>query len=181
MDETVAVIVGKDDANTIRAIARCLRSGGREAQQLRDFAADLEKRNRVQGLQFQPYPGQLLVCNFGIGFQRPEIVKTRPVIVVSPQPRFNSGLCTVVPISSKPPNQIEPYHYSMDPTLIPGEKYPEAWIKGDLVQTVGLHRLDRFKVGFRNYQAPILPEAVLTEARRCVLHATGMHTLTALW
>ena len=174
----VQVVVDENDADIVRSVGRLLRNGDALAQQLRDFVSAVTNDPLPNGLKFQPYEGQLLACHFGLGFQRPEIVKTRPVIVISPPPRFNSGLCSVVPISSSAPRNPQPYHYRLPDDVIPGGRYPESWAKCDLVQTVGLHRLDRFKVGFRAYQAPILPAGILTELRRCILHAMGMPGLT---
>lgn len=181
MQKPYTVLVDEGDERAIQELAACLRAGGRGAQQLRDFAISCAEDQPVQGLKFQPYPGQILVCQFGIGFQRPEIVKTRPVMVISPQPRFRSGLCTVVPISSRRPETIYPYHFQLPSGILNDSKYKEAWVKADLVQTVGLHRLDRLKTGFRKYYAPVVSDEVLRCVRRCVLHATGMHMLTELW
>ncbi|MEQ8710613.1 MAG: type II toxin-antitoxin system PemK/MazF family toxin [Rhodospirillales bacterium] len=178
---TIATVVVNEptDERVVQRIAEALRANGQYAKQIRDFADMLEDNQHPLGLKFQPKPGQLLVCRFGLGFQQPEMVKTRPVLVVSPHQRRWTGLCLVVPISSVPPDPVEPYHYRLPDGLLPSKKYPEAWIKGDLVITVGKHRLDRIKTGFRQYEAPLVPPEVLREARRCILHATGMHTLTA--
>ena len=35
-------------------------------------------------LPFQPKPGMLLMCDFDTGFRPPEMVKVRPVVVISP-------------------------------------------------------------------------------------------------
>lgn len=36
-------------------------------------------------LRFHPKPGTILMCDFDTGFQVPEMVKKRPVIVLSPK------------------------------------------------------------------------------------------------
>lgn len=182
MARSVSVIVNQDDdERVIQQIAAVLRGNNAYARQVRDFAAAVDKGRLPKGLNFQPKPGQLLICNFGLGFQVPEIVKARPVLVISPYRRVWSGLCTVVPISSVRPRETKAYHFQLPDGIVPSGKYAEAWLKGDLVQTVGAHRLDRFKRGFRDYVAPMVPDEVLRAARRCVLHAAGMDRLTSHW
>lgn len=169
------------DERVLQTLAAQLRSNTEAARQLRDFADSLEKDQVPQGLSFQPSPGQILICHFGLGFRKPENVKTRPVLVVSPHRRDATKLCVVVPISSNVPDPVRAYHYKLPAGLVPSDKYKEAWLKGDLVVSVGCHRLDRFKAGFRQFVAPTVPAEVLREARRCVLHAAGMHSLTEHW
>lgn len=182
MAKTVNVVLNNDsDEDVIQAIAAALRGNAGPARQLRDFAETLENDQPVHGLQFQPKPGQLLVCHFGLGFQPPEMVKTRPVLVLSPKVAQWSRLCLIVPISSKAPEPVMNHHYRLPDDTVPGNKYPESWVKGDMVTAVSCHRLDRFKVGFRQYVAPQVSAEVLKEARRCALHALGMHSLTVYW
>src|SRR3546814_2449978 len=40
-----------------------------------------------------PPTGTILTCNFDAGFKEPEMVKRRPVIVVSPKISIRAGLC----------------------------------------------------------------------------------------
>jgi len=47
-------------------------------------------------LKYHPDPGDILICNFAVGFKEPEMVKSRPCVVLSPRLRRRSGLCTVV-------------------------------------------------------------------------------------
>lgn len=178
----VNVVVNQaEDERVMQRLARALRANDMYARSLRDFSDSYEHEQRIQGINFNPPPGQILVCNFGLGFKVPEPVKVRPVLVISPKADDWTGLCTVLVISSNRPDPIEPYHLQLPAGLLPDEKYPEAWIKGDLVMTVGHHRLDRFKSGRREYITPVVGADVLKEARRCVLHATGMHSLTIHW
>jgi len=182
MAKAVTVVLNQDsDEKVIQELAACLRANDALARQLRDFADTLENEQRVQGLSWQPRPGQILVCHFGLGFREPEMVKTRPVMVISPKVTPWTKLCIVLPISSRAPDPILGHHYRLPDGLLPGTKYEEAWVKGDTIIAVGCHRLDRIKTGFREYVAPCAPAAVLTEARRCILHATGMHSLTVHW
>lgn len=182
MAKSVEVVINKfTDEDTLQQIGHILRSNESLASQVRDFTESYKNDQIPKGLKFEPVPGKLLICHFGLGFQRPEIIKTRPVLVISPKYHEKRGLCTVVPISSKEPRQERPYHLKLPNGLVPSNKYENAWLKGDLVQTVGLHRLDRFKVGYRQYRDPIVPSHILHAARRCVLHATGMSSLTQHW
>lgn len=182
MAKSVTVVVNQDDDEAIlQEFAARLRANDQYATQLRDFADTITQDQTVQGIAFQPKAGQILVCHFGLGFRKPEMVKTRPVLVISPKVQPWTKLCLVLPISSTPPEPELDCHYRLPDGLVPGNKYDEAWIKGDMVFAVGCHRLDRIKAGFRNYVAPIVPPDVLKEARRCVLHATGMHSLTDHW
>lgn len=178
---TQVLVNSEDDERVLQLLAGALRRGDRFSKQLRDFADTIEEDPLPAGLRFEPLPGQLLACHFGLGFEVPENVKTRPVLVISPRQRERTGLRLVVPISSKPPREPRAHHYRLPDGLVPNDKYEESWIKGDMAISVGLHRLDRFKVGFRDYRAPTVPDEVLREARRCVLHAAGMDTLTAHW
>lgn len=174
--ESVTVAVSPGDAEAIRRCAEIIRHGGADAQTVRDLAQNV----KLKGIPFQPSPGQILVCNFGTGFRKPEITKVRPVVVVSPQPRFRSGLCTVVPLSTVEPENVMPYHYKLPRGLVPNEPAgKDSWAKCDLVATVGLKRLDRVRVQFRNYVAPIIPPDDLKAIRKCLLHVIGLDQLTA--
>lgn len=111
-------------------------------------------------LPFHPHPATLLICDFDTGFRPPEIVKKRPVVVVSPRRRRGSGLCTVVPLSSTPPEVVEDFHHRMSMDSLVGKlRRKETWAKCDLLYTVSLERLDRVLVGKnqdgrRQYRAP---------------------------
>lgn len=64
-------------------------------------------------LTFHPKPGMALMCDFNTGFVAPEMIKKRPVVVVSPRPRRSNQLCTIVPLSTTRPDPVEPYHHCM--------------------------------------------------------------------
>lgn len=78
-----------------------------------------------------------------------------------------------------------PYHKQIEiPFEMPIEWGSAArWIKGDMVNAVGFHRLDllrlgKDKQGKRIYQMNPLPDALLKVVRICVLHGMGLSTLT---
>lgn len=70
-------------------------------------------------LTFVPNKGTLLMCNFTTGFQPPEMVKIRPVIVISPRRRDNAQTCIVVPLSTQKPTKIKPWHINIAKELFP--------------------------------------------------------------
>jgi mRNA interferase MazF len=126
-------------------------------------------------LTFHPSPGAIVICDFSTGFRPPEMVKVRPVVVISPR-RRSAQLVTIVPLSSTPPLPAEPWHYRL-----PLGAYPPArgaiWAKCDMVQTVGLARLDRVKAkiqGQRVYQAFQLGDAELAAILAGVKAALGL-------
>jgi mRNA interferase MazF len=126
-------------------------------------------------LTFHPGPGAIVICDFSEGFRPPEMVKIRPVVVISPR-RRSVQLVTVVPLSSVVPAPLEPWHYQL-----PHGAYPPArgaiWAKCDMVVTVGLTRLDRVKVriqGRRAYQTFQLGDMELTAIMAGVRAALGL-------
>jgi mRNA interferase MazF len=126
-----------------------------------------------------------LIADFSSGFKEPEMVKRRPVIVISPKIRLRGGLCTVVALSTLAPTKVMPYHcqLTIDPPLpAPWDQNPK-WIKGDMVYALGFHRLDLVRIGkdlsgTRVYRYTTLPNEDLKKARACVLHAMGLSVLT---
>lgn len=91
-------------------------------------------------LTYQPKPNTIIMCNFE-GFISPEMVKNRPVIVLT-KSKDNPKLVTIVPISTTEPHEITDLHVEIVGP-IDGKK---AWVKCDMVTTVCLERLDRLKV-----------------------------------
>ena len=134
-------------------------------------------------IQFHPKQGAILVCNFDPGFKQPEMVKRRPVVVISPQISARADLCTVVPISTEPPRKVMPYHYEIDVELPPPWEKGPNWVKGDMVYAVAFRRLELIRFGRaednrRTYILIQLQNRDLKEVRKCVLHALGFSSLT---
>lgn len=125
------------------------------------------------------------MCDFNSGFKIPEMVKRRPVVVISPQIKSRSQLCTVVSLSTTKPDPIMPYHSEIE---LPSGKFPKnmnktVWIKGDMVNTVGFHRLDlirleRDDIGKRTYCLHVLDKESMNTVQRCILHGLGLSDLT---
>ena len=95
-----------------------------------------------------PVTGTLLLCDFSVGFKVPEMVKLRPVVVISPKIAARPGLCTVVALSTTKPDPVMSYHCEIHVPALPESWSSEVvWVKGDMVNTVGFHRLDFFRLG----------------------------------
>jgi mRNA interferase MazF len=126
-------------------------------------------------LTFHPGRGTIVICDFSLGFRPPEMVKVRPVVVISPR-RRTTQLATVVPLSSVPPLPVQPWHYQLPPGAYPPTRHA-IWAKCDVVVTVGLARLDRVKAkiaGRRVYRTFQLAEADLAAILAGVRSALGL-------
>ena len=126
-------------------------------------------------LTYHPGPGAIVICDFSTGFRAPEMVKVRPVVVISPR-RRRAQLVTVIPLSSAPPVPAEPWHFPIPPGMYPPARGP-MWAKCDMVVTVALDRLDRVLThdarGQRVYQVFQLAAGDMTGLHRAVLAALG--------
>ena len=132
-----------------------------------------------------PELGAVLMCDFNAGFRVPEMDKRRPVVILSPKIKSRHHLCTVVSLSTDPPDPVMPYHRQIDirPRLPRPWQSDGVWIKGDMVNAVGFHRLDFIRLGKdrdgkRIYLYEPLSEENLKIIRECVLRAMGMSVLT---
>lgn len=131
-----------------------------------------------------PKTGSIVICDFNTGFREPEMCKIRPVMVLSPKIASRHHLCTVVTLSTTAPDPIMPYHrqIDLDPVLPPKYRSQGIWIKGDMVNAVGFHRLNLIFDGKNNNKRNYLYEGQIEEnikiARQCVLRALGMSVLT---
>ncbi|BBD36891.1 hypothetical protein Amn_17710 [Aminobacter sp. Y103A] len=138
------------------------------------------------GIKEHPLQGSIVTVDYSKGgFEEPEMMKRRLAIVLSPKIVSRPHLCTVVPLSLTEPEKIMPYHKQIEiPFDMPKEWGNMArWVKGDMVNAVGFHRVDLLRLGKDNqgkriYQMQALPAAILTVVRACVLHGMGLSTLT---
>lgn len=131
------------------------------------------------GLRFHPRAGTLLMCDFR-GMVPPEINKRRPVIVVTPRLQYRDRMATVVPTSTSEPKHPQPYHVELSRNYFPGEDPTKrVWAKADLVCSVSFERLDRFMLGPRRYEAPMISTADLEAVRQGILSGLGFVNLTA--
>ena len=79
-----------------------------------------------------PPAGSILMCDFTSGFRPPEMVKVRPVVVISPKIAARPGLCTIVALSTTAPDPVMPYHCQIDirPRLPDWMQSDGVWVKG---------------------------------------------------
>lgn len=136
-------------------------------------------------IQFHPEQGTIVVCDFD-GFVPPEMIKRRPAVVVSPRLRRRNGLCTVVPLSTTPPDPVCPYHFKLHvaPTLPAPYNAAFHWVKADMLYTVAFSRLHlpfdgKDASGKRNYDVRVIDNADLLKIQECMLHALGLTRLTS--
>lgn len=113
-------------------------------------------------ITFIPKRGAILVCNFDPGSLPPEMVKARPVVVLSIDEHNyrhgkRPGLCTVVPFSSTPPDSDKP-----SDVFIPAETYrslrQDSWARTAMMATVSHSRLDLVLSGGLRLRSEFLSE-----------------------
>lgn len=126
------------------------------------------------GLQFHPKKGTVVICDFR-GNIVPEIVKKRPVVVITNKLLYRSDLVTVVPLSTTPPEHNVNYvvklkgHYGID------KDKPQQYAKCDLVCSVSQRRLDRIKIGYRKYTCPEVLKEDFDNIIQGVKNALGLN------
>lgn len=125
-----------------------------------------------------------MICDFE-GFKAPEMIKRRPVVVVSNRLRKTTGLCTVVPCSTTQPAEILNCHYSfvLDPPLPSPHDAHAQWVKCDMVYTVSFDRLSvpfigKDANGKRIYDQRTVTDDELNGIRKAILHGLGFSNLT---
>jgi mRNA interferase MazF len=125
-------------------------------------------------LLFHPRAGQVFVCDFN-GFKEPEMVKPRPVIVVSPRLPYRSEIAAIVPISLTEPKHNLPFCYRLSKNYNPEEADDlPCWAKADMLLNIGTYRLSAFKVGRRKYAYPTLTPEDLAGVRHAILCGLGL-------
>jgi uncharacterized protein YifN (PemK superfamily) len=138
----------------------------------------MRSQMKDSGIRFHPHAGTVLICDFR-GNILPEIVKRRPVIVVTPRLPYRDKLYTVVPLSLTPPDHPQPYQVRLSKNYNPAEDPTlPCWAKCDLITNVSQKRLDRFRVGPRRYHTPRISAEDLAAVRNGMLAALGFPGLT---
>ncbi|MGA8575235.1 MAG: type II toxin-antitoxin system PemK/MazF family toxin [Candidatus Cybelea sp.] len=124
-----------------------------------------------------PKPGEVFVCDFS-GYVEPEIIKTRRVVVVSPQ-HSGARLALVVPVSTVKPRVILPIHVQLEGERTYGcfNGLPEVWVKADLMSHVRYDRLDRVRIRQQFIPTVSLTARDFRAVRQAVLHALGLGRL----
>ena len=101
-------------------------------------------------IAYHPPVGSIILCDYGRGgFIEPEMVKRRPVAVLSPRLPRRAKLVTVVPLSASPPRHRVPYAVQLDfaAPIDPHFCALTMWAKCDMVAAVCFDRLDLFRDG----------------------------------
>jgi len=104
-------------------------------------------------INFHPQLGQILICNYEASALGAEMIKARPCVVISPRLRRRNGLCTIVPLSTTPPQPPDAWHYLIRlerPLPKPFDSL-EMWAKCDMIATVSFERLSPLKCGRDQY------------------------------
>jgi mRNA interferase MazF len=136
-------------------------------------------------LSYYPNIGEIVLCDYR-GSVEPEMIKTRPVVVVSPRLRRRGNLVGVVPLSTTVPTSAEPYHclIELDNPLPPPFDNPVMWAKCDMYSVVSMQRLDRFKEakqrhgGARQWRVGKANAAQIIALKKAVLCGIGFDSLT---
>ncbi|MBC2836833.1 type II toxin-antitoxin system PemK/MazF family toxin [Paragemmobacter straminiformis] len=124
-------------------------------------------------LNFHPRAGQVLMCDFR-GFEVPEMVKVRPVVVVSPRLPYREHIVAIVPLSLTAPQRTYPFTVRLSKNYNPLETEDlPVWAKCDMLMNIGLHRLKGFKVDRRKWLTPQTTGDDLAAVRAGVLAALG--------
>lgn len=131
----------------------------------------VDQTRKNGALQFHLKTGEVVICNFETGFVVPEMVKSRPVVVISKSSTHWRKLCTVVPLSTTTPSRVEVWHVLMRNPLdriLPRHhafsRAVDVWAKCDMITTVCFSRITRphdRQGGQRRYTATKLCEADL--------------------
>ncbi|MFT0520916.1 type II toxin-antitoxin system PemK/MazF family toxin [Pseudomonas faucium] len=114
------------------------------------------------------------MCDFS-GFQVPEMIKVRPVVVLRKH-SHNHQLVTIVPLSTTAPQRLARHHVAL-PSYVPGAA-EMCWAKCDMIYTVATSRLDRCRVksrqgGGREYLVPTLQLEHFAAVQAAVCFALG--------
>ena len=136
-------------------------------------------------LAYYPRPGEIVWCGYDYDVVDPEMRKPRPVVIVSPRLRRRPKLTAVVPLSYSAPEPLEDYHCYLEltrPLPTPFDA-PACWAKCDMVATVSLDRLDRFKerhpvTGARLYRTGQLSAEQFLDVQKALLNGLGFSSLT---
>lgn len=115
------------------------------------------------------------------------VKSSRPVVALTSSMRGRSNLVTVVSLSTKEPPVILDHHYKLPRAsmpMLPRFQDNETWVKGDMIYTVGFHRLDLIRLGTkdrttgkRQYFKRRLGREQMTEIYSCVLSGLNLKHL----
>lgn len=120
-------------------------------------------------LPYHPRPGEVLICDYDDSAVGAEMVKRRPVVVVSRRDASGGRLATVVPLSTTPPASARAWHHAMPHLRISG--WPDTattWAKCDMLATVSFVRLNKpyVKTKSGRHYITLIPDPIDLEAVR---------------
>lgn len=122
-----------------------------------------------------------MLVRFDKAFKVPEMVKTRPCLVVSKRIKSRPNLVTVVPLSTTEPDPVMPYHCEIDVEVELPRRWSAktCWVKGDMVYALSFERVDLFNLGpdesgRRRYQTETISRDTLRKIQKCILVGLGM-------
>lgn len=102
-------------------------------------------------LPYLPKQGEILICDFDDSAVGAEMVKRRPVVVISRHDAHRSQLCAVVALSTTPPEIVKSWHYHMPHLRVSGWSAEDGvWAKCDMLATVSLKRLNKPYIKLRS-------------------------------
>lgn len=127
-------------------------------------------------------PGLIASCDFD-GLRQPEMIKKRPVVVLTPT---HGGLVTVVACSGTPPSPPTRTHMKLNPKQLPKIAFfnGETWVKGDMIYRVSMERLDLYKLpgrgsdGKRKYHKELIGRESMKNIYGCVMHGLNLGHLS---
>lgn len=134
-------------------------------------------------LPYAPRVGAIVMCAFPDCFAPPEMVKVRPVVVISPRLHGRAGLVAVVPLSTTRPDPLCAHHVSIPARLMPPcfqASSTERWAKCDMLYTLSLDRLSLVqgrrnrKTGKRSYEESNLDLSHIRAVRVGIASALGI-------
>lgn len=135
-------------------------------------------------ISYHPGQGVILACDYR-NLVPPEMDKKRPVIIMCKQIHERTNLCTVVPISTTPPEKMMPYHLKLfiDPPLPKPYENQHCWVKTDLIMSVSFQRLHlltsgKDKGGKRIYDIRVLNKSEFRSVQHAMLIGLGLQELT---
>ena len=112
------------------------------------------------------------MCDFA-GFIVPEMVKVRPVVILSKH-KHNRHLVTIVPLSTTEPTKLEDHHHE----LSTNPRLDDHFFFNDTttteIYTVALARLDRYQIGKNQFVTPTLAQSDFDAIRAGVVSSLNL-------
>lgn len=129
-------------------------------------------------IMFRVKQGMILTCDFD-GMSKPEMIKVRKVVIVSPDIYHRTGLHCVVPLSTTAPYPVMKHHHKLSQKSLDsyGSDKGDVWVKCDMIYTFRRERLDRIKInnhGKRTYVYGQVTTQDLADIQNCLRAHFGL-------